>query len=128
MTEEMLINGLALIGAGTVLYGAIRLLAAVSAWAQRVGNVDSQQPSAAPSPAPRPSVQPQPQPQAATASTDAPSVISPDQIPEEVVAVIAAAVHSTLESHRIVHIQDPHTGMSWSAEGRWLHQTSHRTH
>lgn len=40
--------------------------------------------------------------------------------------VIAAAVAATLDSHRIVHIAALPHGQVWSAQGRWLHQTSHR--
>jgi hypothetical protein len=40
--------------------------------------------------------------------------------------VIAAAVAAMLDSHRIVHIEAFPHGQVWSAQGRWLHQTSHR--
>jgi hypothetical protein len=40
--------------------------------------------------------------------------------------VIAAAVAAMLDSHRIVHIEEFPHGQVWSAQGRWLHQTSHR--
>jgi hypothetical protein len=42
--------------------------------------------------------------------------------------VIAAAVAAMLDSHRIVHIEEVPHGQVWSAQGRWLHQTSHQTH
>jgi len=40
--------------------------------------------------------------------------------------VIAAAVAALLDSHHIVHIEEVPHGQVWSAQGRWLHQTSHR--
>jgi hypothetical protein len=46
-------------------------------------------------------------------------------VPAEHVAAIAAAVAAC--GHRVVHI-DPAGGTAWVSEGRWIHQTSHRTH
>ena len=51
---------------------------------------------------------------------------APEGVPREHVAVIAAAVAAC--GQRVVHIEDAATGHAWAAEGRWLHQTSHRTH
>jgi threonine/homoserine/homoserine lactone efflux protein len=48
-----------------------------------------------------------------------------DGFPEDIV-VIAAAVHAMMGAHRIVHLESTRTGQTWAAEGRWLHQTSHR--
>ena len=45
--------------------------------------------------------------------------------PDHVVA-IAAAVAAC--GYRVVHIADPAGGSAWVSEGRWIHQTSHRTH
>lgn len=45
--------------------------------------------------------------------------------PEDIV-VIAAAVHAMMGAHRIVHLESTRTGQTWAAEGRWMHQTSHR--
>ncbi len=42
------------------------------------------------------------------------------------IAAIAAAVYAMLGAHRIVHIEDVGRGLSWTAEGRWMHQTSHK--
>ena len=47
-------------------------------------------------------------------------------VPAHHVAAIAAAVAAY--GYRVVHIADPRTGSAWAAEGRWLHQTSHRPH
>jgi len=47
-------------------------------------------------------------------------------VPVHHVAAIAAAVAAY--GYRVVHIADAGTGNTWAAEGRWLHQTSHRTH
>jgi hypothetical protein len=47
-------------------------------------------------------------------------------VPAHHVAAIAAAVAAY--GYRVVHIADAGTGNAWAAEGRWLHQTSHRTH
>ena len=43
------------------------------------------------------------------------------------IAVIAAAVYAMLGSGRAVHI-DGHRDMTWTSEGRWMQQTSHRPH
>ncbi len=47
-------------------------------------------------------------------------------LPAHHVAAIAAAVAAY--GYKVVHIADAGTGHAWAAEGRWLHQTSHRTH
>jgi hypothetical protein len=47
-------------------------------------------------------------------------------VPAHHVAVIAAAVAAL--GYRVAHIADTTTGHAWAAEGRWMHQTSHRTH
>lgn len=45
------------------------------------------------------------------------------------IAAIAAAVHAVMETpHRIVHIENANKTQTWAAEGRWMHQTSHRPH
>jgi hypothetical protein len=65
---------------------------------------------------------------AAAPARVAPASIAPehDGIPPYHVAVIAAAVAAY--GYRVVHIADAGTGRAWAAEGRRLHQTSHRTH
>jgi len=105
MSKELVFNALALIGAGTCAYWLFRGLAAFLRMIQPPPEGDAAAPAAVPS--------------AAVPAAD----IDGDHI-----AVIAAAVHSMLDSHRIVHIEDTHSGVVWSAEGRWQHQTSHRTH
>nr|WP_294543805.1 hypothetical protein [uncultured Rhodopila sp.] len=45
--------------------------------------------------------------------------------PDDIVA-IAAAVHAMMGAHRIVRLESTQTGQTWAAEGRWMHQTSHR--
>lgn len=53
---------------------------------------------------------------------------APAGVPPEHVAAIAAAVAAMGGGLRLVMIDDPSTGQAWAAEGRWLHQTSHRAH
>lgn len=51
--------------------------------------------------------------------------VDPEAPPEELVAVIAAAVATTvLHPHRIVHIRGPATS-GWTLEGRMHHHQSH---
>jgi hypothetical protein len=44
------------------------------------------------------------------------------------IAVIAAAVCAMLGSPRILRIEDGNRSQIWTAEGRWMHQTSHTPH
>lgn len=65
---------------------------------------------------------------AVRAPTEAPVVETPDRddaIPDEMVGVIAAAAYSVVGSQTIVHIEDRHHGLSWTAEGRAAHHASH---
>ena len=48
-------------------------------------------------------------------------------VPQEHVAAIAAAVAAMLGVHRIVRIETPDRGYSWTAEARTVHHTSHVT-
>jgi hypothetical protein len=96
----LIIDGLAVIGAGTCLYGLFRVLSAFLRWVQ-----PTEEAAASPPAAPDP---------AAVAKDD--------------IVVIAAAVAAMVSAHRIVHINDIRSGASWSAEGRWMHQTSHSPH
>ena len=50
----------------------------------------------------------------------------PEGVPADHVVAIAAAVAAY--GFRVIHIADAATGHAWASEGRWLHQTSHRTH
>jgi hypothetical protein len=108
MSKELVFNALALVGAGTCTYWLFRGLAAFLRMIQPPPETDAA--AVAPS-----------------AAASAP-VATSDDIAADHIAVIAAAVYSMLDSHRIVHIEDSHSGIVWSAEGRWQHQTSHRTH
>ena len=49
---------------------------------------------------------------------------APEGIPPHHVAAIAAAVATY--GYRVVHIAEDASGRAWAAEGRWMHQTSHR--
>jgi hypothetical protein len=53
-------------------------------------------------------------------------VPAPDGVPADHIVAIAAAVAAY--GFRVVHIEDAATGHAWAAEGRWMHQTSHRPH
>lgn len=53
---------------------------------------------------------------------------APSAVPPEHVAAIAAAVSAMGGGLRLVMIDDPVAGHAWAAEGRWMHQTSHRAH
>jgi hypothetical protein len=98
---------LAGIGILSCVYWAVRLLAALIRYAQ-------ESPVATGTPAT----------ELASARAAAAVVAHPglgDDLP-----VIAAAVAALLDSHHIVHIEEVPHGQVWSAQGRWLHQTSHR--
>jgi hypothetical protein len=49
---------------------------------------------------------------------------APEGVPPHHVAAIAAAVATY--GYRVVHIAEDASGRAWAAEGRWMHQTSHR--
>lgn len=107
MSGAMIVNGLALIGACTCLYWLFRVLSAFLRWIQPPEDAIAV-------PAER------------TASATA--AVPPDDVARDDIVVIAAAVHAMLSGHRIVHITDTRRGVMWSAEGRWMHQTSHNPH
>ncbi|MCC8998656.1 MAG: OadG family protein [Candidatus Contendobacter sp.] len=46
-------------------------------------------------------------------------------VPQEHLAVIAAAVAAMMGAHRIVRIETPDRGFGWTAEARTVHHTSH---
>jgi|GEM_PF-1423403 len=118
MDQESLINGLAAIGALSVVYVAFRILAAVAGWVQRDAIEGERAAMAAPKPKP-----------AKTVLTAAPPAAEDhEDVAEHDIAVIAAAVQAMMGPNHMVHISDPLSGMSWSAEGRWMHQTSHHPH
>jgi hypothetical protein len=67
----------------------------------------------------------------------APSVVSTVRISAQVdpaaravaaddIAVIAAAAHAILGTHRVVHVAPSGSGEAWAIEGRWMQQTSHK--
>jgi glutaconyl-CoA/methylmalonyl-CoA decarboxylase subunit delta len=117
MNMELAIDTLAVIGAATCLWLAMRLVAAFLGWVER-SEIARQ---AAEAEAER----------AATApgAPAAPREVRPavGGIPPEHVAAIAAAV-AMMGSARVVLIEDNATGQAWATEGRWQHQTSHRPH
>ena len=116
MDQESLINGLAAIGALAVLYVIFRLLALIAEWVQR----DAIEHDRADALKGKPVQQAAPQ--------TAP-LAQEEDVAENDIAVIAAAVQAMMgNNHHVVHIQDTHSGQSWSAEGRWMHQTSHHPH
>lgn len=112
MTWEGVVDGLAVVGASTCLYVAARLLIRFLAWVER-SEIERQAREASIVPS------------TAAAVTAAAAVAG--AIPPEHVAAIAAAV-AMIGGHRLVLIQDESGGRAWTSEGRWLHQTSHRTH
>jgi hypothetical protein len=100
---------LAVLGVVSVIYWVWRILAALIRYAQATpGEAEA---PAAPS---RASVQPGSVPAVDRLAADLP--------------VIVAAVAAMLDRNRIVHIEEVPHGQVWSAQGRWLHQTSHRPH
>lgn len=112
MSMELVIDGLAVIGAGTCVYVALKALFTFLAWVQR-SEIERQKRETEGG-APQRPLPPRRDP------------AEDDDIPPEYVAAIAAAV-AMLGGHRVVFIQDSAGGQSWSHEGRWMHQTSHRT-
>jgi hypothetical protein len=63
--------------------------------------------------------------QPAAASASAPSSATAPSFNGDI-AVIAAAVYAMSSCYRVVHIDDAGMSHRWAAEGRWMHQTSHR--
>lgn len=53
--------------------------------------------------------------------------ITPDPS-ENDAAVIAAAVYAVMSSSLTVRIDNDNRSKHWAAEGRWMHQMSHRPH
>ncbi|QQS54869.1 MAG: OadG family protein [Candidatus Competibacteraceae bacterium] len=49
-------------------------------------------------------------------------------VPREHLAVITATIAAMLGAHRIVRIETPGRGYSWTAEARTVHHTSHTPH
>jgi hypothetical protein len=107
MSGTQMVDILAVIGAGTCLYWLIRVVSAFLRRIQPPAETDAPAVPATPTPAGAPAT---------------------DDIAKDDIAVITAVVHSMLSGHRIVHISDARNNASWSAEGRWMHQTSHNPH
>ncbi len=118
MTLDRLVDGLAVIGAMTCLYWAMRALFAFLAWIER-SEIERQAREAASDDA-KGAI-------SAAVAMSAASTAAMGGIPPEHVAAIAAAV-AMIGGHRLLRIQDETGGRAWTSEGRWLHQTSHRTH
>ncbi|MDR3441358.1 hypothetical protein [Telmatospirillum sp.] len=115
MDMTTVINGLAVIGAGTCLYWAVRWFNALVRHIQPPDEED----------APSDVVSDDRQRQVAHPS----QASAAGQIPPQHIAAIAAAVAAIVgTTYRIVHIDESKSGASWSAEGRWRHQTSHNPH
>ena len=95
---------LAGIGIVGCLYWACRLLAALIRYAQNTPS-DTFAPAAGP------------------AASHAATV--PHGLAEDLPVIAAAVAAIMLDAHRIVHIEELPHGQTWSAQGRWLQQTSH---
>ena len=54
-----------------------------------------------------------------------PTVMASSGVPQEHLAVIAAAVAAMMGAHRIVRIETPDRGFGWTSEARSSHHTSH---
>lgn len=108
---------LAVIGAVSLVWWVLRALGAFLAWVER-SEIERQTREAAA--------------EAAVAAPSKPAKVRraavAEGLPAEHVAAIAATVAAILDGHRVVLIEDTASGAHWSAEGRWLHQTSHRLH
>jgi hypothetical protein len=116
MTWETLKLALGVIAALGILWFAVLCLSRFLSWVER-SEIERQKAEA--------------ELKKAASRTAAPAKVArepdsePNGVPAHHVAVIAAAVAAY--GYRVVHIADAGTGHAWAAEGRWLHQTSHRT-
>ncbi|NLH83692.1 MAG: hypothetical protein GX458_23020 [Phyllobacteriaceae bacterium] len=117
MTMDQVIDGLAVIGAVSCLYWLARALLAFLAWVER-SEIERQA---------RESDAEATGALSTAVAVGAASTVAMGGIPPEHVAAIAAAV-AMIGGHRLIRIQDETGGRAWTSEGRWLHQTSHRTH
>ena len=102
IVESLAMYGLAIV----IAFATALVIRGIVLVTGRVGSAEETKASAAPAPVARPV----------------------DGVPPEHIAAIAAAVYAVLGSHRIVHISDAGRGLAWTAEGRLMHQTSHRPH
>jgi len=111
MNFETLKFGLGAIVVVVVLWQALKYLGRFLTWVER-SEIARQAAEAAAGPA-----RPAPRASAPPANDEG--------IPAEHVAAIAAAIAALGEGLKVIHLSDPATGHAWSAEGRWMHQTSH---
>nr|WP_294529307.1 hypothetical protein [uncultured Rhodopila sp.] len=102
--SPILTNWLAIVGVVSLMYWGWRIVAAIQHRTRKSRPVDADLPAPA------------------VAGSFIPAS---DGFPDDIVA-IAAAVHAMMGAHRIVHLESTRTGQTWAAEGRWMHQTSHR--
>jgi hypothetical protein len=120
MSIEMVVDGLAVIGAGTCLWVGISGLGRLLGWIER-SEIERQAAEAAAARTKTVSAPAAPVAAARTAEAEA-------DIPGDLVAAISAAIAALGDGLKVIHISEPATGHAWAAEGRWMHQTSHRTH
>ena len=99
-------NWLAIIGVLSLIYWAWRIVVAFQHRHDRPPQAAGAPAAPAASPAAQPAAQSGP--------------------PAEHIAVIAAAVHTMLGAHRLVHLEPSRGGQTWEFEGRWMQQTSHK--
>jgi hypothetical protein len=111
MSFETLKFGLVAVVAVIVAVIALRLLGRFLSWIERA-EIARQQAEAADARKKK------------NAAAPAPAVEA--GVPADHVAAIAAAL--ACYGYRVVHIADAAGGKAWAAEGRWIHQTSHRPH
>jgi hypothetical protein len=102
---SVLTNWLGILGLIVLMYLAWRVISAF----QRRGSLH-QKAAAAPS---------------ASDPVLAPAPLGPLALPNEDIAVVAAAVYAMLGARRIVHLEPVLPGRAWETEGRWAQQTSH---
>jgi len=117
MTMNLVIDGLAVVGGVTCLYWVVRAVIAFLAWVER-SEIERQA---------RESGVDEAKGAISTAVAAGAASTLVGTVPPEHVAAIAAAV-AMIGGHRLIRIQDETGGRAWTSEGRWLHQTSHRTH
>jgi hypothetical protein len=124
--NEIIVNGLAVIGAASCVIWLVKAVKAVSRRA-------TSEATAPPEPSGSATGQPDASDLAAI-SAAVHAVVGPHRIvgvepANDDIAAIAAAVYAVMgPSYRIVRIESGSRGQTWAAEGRWMHQTSHRPH
>jgi hypothetical protein len=110
MTFETVTDIFAVIGVGTCVWWAVVTVGRALGWIER-SEVARQEAETA----------------AEHSRLSASEVAEPtDGVPADHVVAIAAAVAAC--GYKVVHIADSANGSAWASGGRWIHQTSHRTH